>query len=523
MKGFARLVLISCALLVLASCHKIIDKDSLCLNLSSEPSTLDWNKASDAFSFDVISNLMQGLTRYKQDAQGHIGIEPLIAKSWKINAKQDEYIFYLDERAKWQDGSPVRAQQFIDSIERTLDPKTGAPYAELLSLIDLERSRALGERQLYIKLKKPAPYFIYMTAYALMLPIRKDLIERYGSDWTEPGKLVTNGPYRLTKWQHEYKIELTRSEAYWREPAKIFRIKFFMVPEQSQAFTLYRNQQLDLVDGRSIPSSEMRAFQNYDAKPFGESVCRGEHCVLRRALLRSTYVGFNTRKAPLNDVHLRRALFYSIDRNALVAALKRAYVASASWIPSGLPEYFHPELSDPDRAYDPDLARKELALSSYTVGQKLIFAFPSSEEARLISETLQAMWTRELGLEVELRSMEWKAYLNSLEHSPPDIFRLNWTADYPDPDSFMQIFMTHNPINYPAWSNGLYDHLIQEAARSPDTKLRQALYLQAEKLLLDNAVVAPLFTNTQTIIHRKNLENININAMDMLFLDRINK
>jgi ABC-type oligopeptide transport system substrate-binding subunit len=121
--------------------------------------------------------------------------------------------------------------------------------------------------------------------------------------------------------------------------------------------------------------------------------------------------------------------------------------------------------------------------------------------------------------------MEWKAYLNALETNPPDIFRINWTADYPDPDSFMQLFMINNPINYPGFINADYDRIVEKAARlSMDSPERRRLYRRAEEILLkENAVVAPIFTNTQTIIHRNNIDNLDINAMDMLFLDKITK
>ncbi len=508
MKSLCSLVLI---VLILGACARIDRADTLRLNLSCEPATLDWNKASDAFSFDVISALMHGLTRYSANAEGEIIVEPMIARSWQVNAAQDAYSFQLDPSAKWSDGVPVTAQQFVDSFRRVLEPSTAAPYAELLSLIDLEQTKAVDDHTLYIKLKKSAPYFIYLSACGLTLPIRKDLIDKYGAKWIEPEHLITNGPYRLTKWQHEYKIELERSNNYWRQPPSVKRIKFFMVAEQSQAYTLFKNHQIDFVDNRSLPSSELRDVER--------KLAAGEH-LLRKPLLRSTYVGFNNR---IVDLHLRKALFYSINRHELVAALKRGYKASASWIPPGLVDYYNPDLANPDQAYNPDLARREFKLAK--IPANLVFAFPSTEEARMISETLQAMWRRELGLTVELRSMEWKAYLNALDTNPPAIFRMNWTADYPDPDSFMQLFMINNPINYPGFHNAEYDRIVEQAARlSIDSPERRRLYRRAEEILLkENAVVAPIFTNTQTIIHRNNIDNLDINAMDMLFLDKITK
>ncbi len=511
MQALLRLALI---LFLSSACSRVDDPNTLRLNLAHEPATLDWNKASDSYSFDVISNIMVGLTRYAQDDSGRIKVEPMLATSWEVSSSQDAYTFHLDSRARWSDGVLVTAQHFVDSFRRTLDPNTAAPYAELLSLIDLEETKAIDAQTLYIKLRKPAAYFIYITAYGLMLPIRLDLINKYGDQWTSPTKLVTNGPYKLSKWQHEYKIELERADNYFAKPVQVKRIKFFMVEEQSQAYTLYKNHQLDFVDGRSLPSSELRNIE--------QNLAQDER-LMRKPLLRSTYVGFNTRHAPLDDVHLRKALAYAIDRRALTAALARGYQPSASWIPSGLPEYFHADLANPDTAYNPEFARAELKLARKQ-NPKLVFAFPSTEEAKLISETLQAMWRRELGITVELRSMEWKVYLSTLDANPPDVFRLNWTADYPDPDTFMQLFMTKNPINYPGFFNANYDAMIERAASMANLQLRQKLYLDAETMLLkDYCVIAPLFTNTQTIVQRANISGLMINSMDIAFLDQITK
>ncbi len=510
MKALLKLALI---LLLCTACSRQTDTNTLTLNLAHEPATLDWNKASDAFSFDVISNLMVGLSRYTEDERGVISVEAAIADSWQVNSNQDTYTFKLNPKACWHDGMPVTAQHFVDSFRRTLDPATAAPYAELLSMIDLEQTKAIDPQTLYIKLKKPAPYFIYMTAYGLMLPIRLDLINKYGDKWTNPGKLITNGPYKLAKWQHEYKIELERADNYFKGAAKIPRIKFFMVAEQSQAYTLFKNHQIDFVDGRSLPSSELRNI---------ESNLAADERLTRKALLRSTYIGFNNRSV---DLHLRKALSYAIDRRALTAALARGHQPSASWIPSGLPDYFHADLADPDKAFNPEMARAELKLSA-NQNPHLVFAFPSTEEAKLISETVQSMWRRELGITVELRSMEWKVYLSTLDTNPPDIFRLNWSADYPDPDTFMQIFMTNNPVNYPGWSNTNYDAMIARAATLGSQALseRQNLYRQAETMLLkDFCVIAPIFTNTQTTVRRANIQGLMINSTDIVFLDKITK
>lgn len=512
-------------LFVLQSCamQKSVseDKSTLYLNLGYEPPTLDWNLADDMNSFDVISNMMHGLTRYELSEDGQIIIVPAVAKSWEVNSTQDSFSFELDPEAIWSDGEPVLAEHFVDSFNRILDPDTAAPYADLLSLIDLERTRAVSKHKLLIKLHRPAAYFPYLTAYGLLLPIRKDLIKKYGDDWTEPENLVINGPFKLKSWQHEYKIELERNPNYWRDSesdGSIHKIKFFMVPEQAQAFTLFKNRQFDFIDGRSIPNSELKNIK--------ENLADDED-LLQLPLLRSTYIGLNQKGGPLANKFLRKALFYAIDRKALVQALGRGHRANASLIAPGLTQYFNPDLADPDAAFQPELARAALKQAGYQNPDQLrplLFLFPSTEEAKMISELLQSMWQEVLGIKIELRSMEWKPYLATLRDQPPDIWRLNWTVDYPDPDSFMQIFSSTNSINYGSWSNHEYDQIIEKAAAMGDIGRRQQLYRRAETILFREEFAAiPLFVNSQTLIKCQNIKKLSLNPMDMIFLDKVKK
>lgn len=253
---FALLVMTLC-ILVLTSCSKNnSSKNTLRMNLGTEPPTLDWNLANDSTSFDIISVIMVGLTRFTQDENENIIVKPGVASSWQISSDNTEYTFHLNPKAKWTDGATVSAEHFIDSFQRLLDPETAAPYADLLSIIDLEKTKAIDKKTLFIKLKRPAAYFIYLTAYGLALPIRKDLIEKYGRSWTEPENLVTNGPFYLSDWHHEYKITLKRNPDFYQKIEKINLVQelnYFMIQEQSSAFNLYKNNSLDWIDNRSIP------------------------------------------------------------------------------------------------------------------------------------------------------------------------------------------------------------------------------------------------------------------------------
>ena len=524
-----KIFLLMILLLSFSACSKdTSSSNTLRMNLGAEPLTLDWNLANDSNSFDIISNLMIGLTRFGLDEKSNTISVPGCAKSWQVSADGLEYIFFLDKNILWTDGKPVIAQDFVDSFSRTLDPKTGAPYAELLSMIDLEKTKALDDYTLKITLKNPAGYFIYLTSYGLALPIRKDLINKYSKDWTEPQNLVTNGPFKLKEWQHEYKIILERNDKFINPP-KIKYLKYFMVQEQSSAFTLFLNKQFDWIDGRSIPISELKKLNQHKKN--------SEYSVETFTLLRNTYLGFNSLKKPFDQALVRQAFAFSIDRNLITKVRSKGDLANNTWIPPNLGlyldyDYIKQEFKSTygvdyrQDGFYPELARKLLSQAGYPNGKnfpEVEFLIPNRDDTKLLAETLQAIWKKELNIEVKITAMEWKSFLTKLKDDPPELFRLNWGADYPDPDTFAQLFVSNNQINYGHWSSTSYDSLIKKAGASNDTNLRKKLYTQAEFLLTQKELgIAPLYIDKQVIFSRTRVQNLQFNPMDIVFLDRVN-
>jgi oligopeptide transport system substrate-binding protein len=527
--------LLSIFLFLAVSCSKpVSDSKILKLNLSTEPPTLDWNLASDFASFDVISNLMVGLTRFAQNDKGEIIVVPGCASSWQINANATEYLFKLNPQAKWSDGTRVLSQQFIDSFQRILDPNTAAPYAELLSIIDMEKTKAIDDMTLKIVLKRPAAYFIYLTAYGITLPIRKELIDKYGEVWTDPENLIVTGPFLLKKWHHEYKISLSRNPQFdWLlglDQKYIQGIDFFMIAEQANAFSLFKNGKLDWIDNRSMPVSVIRTL-NPNAPHAG-----------RVDLLRNTYVGFDLNRKPFDNLKLRQALSLAIDRHALSVILSKGDKANSTWIPPALGQYldyeylldsfqkqygFRPTKEEYLNGYFPDLAKKLMAEAGYPDGQNfpvLELMIPNRDSTKLIAEAMQSMWAQNLNIKIKINVLEWKVYLSSLKDNPPNIFRMSWGADYPDPDSFTQLFYKNNQINYGKYDNPVYEQLSIEASSTLDLAMRRRLYSQAEALLtIHDCAIAPILIDSQNYLSQPNIQGITVNPMDIVFLDRVEK
>lgn len=498
---------------------KDFEEGILRLNLGFEPDTLDWAKATDSYSFDVIANIMVGLTKYNNNLKSI----PSLAKSWDLSDDGKTYTFHLDKNARWTDDKPVLAQDFEYGWKRILNPQTAAPYAYLLYPVKNAQAyntgnisnpnqigvKALDDFTFQVELESPLAFFLNLTSWAVCFPQRKDIIEKFGDDWTEPKNIVTCGPFKLDKWQHEYKVTLSKNPLYKNPEPKINGIKYFIVPEQSSGFSLFMNNEIDSADSRSIPISEIETIRKMKESSF-------------YPLLRGTYVGFNVHKPPFNNKYLRAAFSHALDRNVFPKVLKRGEVPTASWVPPQLKDFYCPDIGC---HFNPELAREFLSKAGYPDGKdfpQISMLFPTKEEAKVIAEAIQAMWRKVLNVNIELENKEWKVYLNTLQKDPPHIFRMSWGADYPDPDTFMNLFTGFSGNNHGRWKNPIYDKLVLRAARTLDLEKRQSIYRKAQKLLLEKEVaIAPLYFNTQTILNKPWVQNFEFNPMDLVFYENI--
>lgn len=494
------------------------EPNTLRINIANEPPSLDWHVSTDSTSFDVVSNLMIGLTQYKSD----LSCAPACAKSWEISADGKHYVFHLRDDVKWSDGKPLKARDFEYAWQRMLNPATGAPYA--FFLYDIENAyeyntgaikdfskvgvKATDDHTLEVKLKKAASYFINLTAICPSYPQRQDVIEKYGNRWTEAGKMVTNGPFLLKDWMHEYKIELSANPSFFEGKTKIDTLKMFMIPEQATAFALYENDQLDFIDNRSFPTPDV--FNNRNSPEYRNV-----------PLLRNNYIGFNVTKKPFDDRKVRLAVSMSIDRNIFPKILRRQEKPSYTWIPPGLLGY----ADDSGPKFDPVRARKLLAEAGYPNGKgfpAISVLYPSREDARLVMEAIQDQLKQNLNIHVDLMNQEWKVYLQTLRRDAPPMFRSSWGADYPDPETFANIFTSHNGNNDTSFKNPIYDRLVAQAAGEPDKKKRAELYSQADRLLCsDQAAIACTYLATQNAMVKPWVHGIDLNSLDLQFFKEV--
>jgi oligopeptide transport system substrate-binding protein len=482
------------------------------LVLSNEPPTLDWSLATDSVSITVIENLMDGLTRFDRDLQPVAAV----ASRWDVSADGRRYLFYLRPEVAWTDGRPVTAGDFEYAWKRLLDPKTGAEYAYFLYPVlnakayntgvikDPERVgvRALSATVLEVRLEQPVAYFPSLTTFMVTFPQRRDLVERFGDSWTAPDHLVTNGPFRLAEWCHEYKLVLAANAGYYGGKPSLDRVLMYVVNERTTELTLYETGDLDYAQ---LPPE---AIPSFEGTP--------EH--KRFPILRGYYVGFNVTKPPFTDPRVRRALTLALDREEFPKILRGGEHAARSWVPPGMFGY-DPSVGLP---FDPARARALLAEAGYPDGRGLppvAYVFNTGPVNTLVAENLQAQWKNNLGVTVTLDNLEWKVYLKRLQHDAPPLYRLGWGADYPDPDNFLALFTAGSGNNHTGWANARYDELVAEASAEADRTRRLVLYHEAQRLLTEEDVpIIPLFTHVQNVLVKPWVKGLDLNAMEILSL-----
>ena len=485
------------------------------VNLGTEPPSLDWSLATDHVSFNVIANLMVGLTEFDKNLKP----APVIAKSWDMLEGGRKIVFHLRDDVMWSDGKKVRAQDFEYSWKRLLNPKTASEYAyTLFDILNAEAYsqgkltddsqvgvKVLDDSTLEVRLKHPTSYFLSITTFEVTYPQRQDVIEKFGTKWTDPEHIVTNGPFLLTSWKHENEIQLKANPNFFPGKPAIENVEMFMINELTTALAMYEQGQLDFIDNHSIPILE---------KPRLAKAPGFKHV----PQLRGEYYGFASFRKPFDDPRVRKAFAMAIDRSVIPKLLRGGEQPASSWIPPGMLAH-NSKLGLP---YNPPEARRLLREAGYPDGKgfpQVTLGYNTLEDKKIVAEAIQGMWKRNLGVLVRLENLEWKVFLKRLQNDPPHIFRSGWGADYPDPDNFMKLFTSFSGQNYSRWKNARYDQLLEQAAREMNEQKRVRLYNEAQKLLCEVDVsIVPLFNTAESTVLNPRYTGLEYNSMSRLLL-----
>jgi len=491
------------------------------LNVSYEVTELDPHLVTGLAETRVLSALFEGLVGPDPVDSHPI---PAVAESWEISPDGLKYTFHLRASARWSDGSPVTAQDFIASWRRALTPSLAADYANLLYVIQGAEAfnkgaaafeqvglAALDARTLRVTLDHPTPYFLSLLTNMVWFPVPLRVIEKNGpadqrgNPWTRPERIVSNGPFNLTAWKQNQFIIVEKSKTYWdAAQVRLNAIHFYPIDSLDVEERAFRTGQLHLTG--SVPAAKIETYR------------RDAPQLLRIDPFLDTYFyRFNLRRAPFGDVRIRRALALAVDRAAIVnKVLHGLYLPATGLTPPNTAGYTF--TASPGLPTDFDAARRLLADAGYPGGKGLPVVeilYNNNENHRLIAEAIQEMWRRELGVEARLASQELKITFTARSTGDFQILRSDWVGDYNDPATFLEIFRSDSGNNYTGWASPEYDSLLFAAARTLDPAARFALFQKAEALLLEAAPIIPIFYYTHVFLAQPSVKGWHPTLLDV--------
>ncbi len=478
----------------------------LLIGNGSEPMALDPHLVTGVPENRIISALIEGLIAYHptDDAEP----EPGVAESWEHNEDHSLWRFKLRENARWSNGDPVTAGDFVYSWQRMLSPELGSQYAEMLYVVRNAQAfhqgqtrdfnqvgvKAIDDKTLEVALKGSTPYFLSMLKHYSFYPVNPRAVEQFGgmtarqNSWSTVENFVSNGPFKLAQWTTNQIIKVEKDPDYWDAArVRLNEIHFFPIDNVRSEETAFLAGRLHITS--TVSPDRIPTFRRDNADELRIDPYLGTY-----------FFRLNVTRAPFNDPRVREALNLAVDRQTLVDRVAQGGQAPASgFVPAGLDNYPAFETVQ----FNPERARQLLAEAGFPGGRgfpKKEILINTSEAHRKIAEAIQAMWRQHLGIDVGIYNQEWKVYLDSQSNLDYDISRAGWIADYPYPMTFLEIFTTGNGNNDTGWSNARYDALIRQAQSSANEPDRMRSMREAETILMGELPIVPIYWYTRTYL-----------------------
>lgn len=485
------------------------------MNLNAEPPTLDPAMTQDNISGTVENAIYEGLTRVDKDGS----VLPGMAEKWEISDDNLTYTFTIREGAKWSNGEPVTAADFEYSWKRTLNPnvETPSPYAYQIyylknaeeyntkKITDTEQIgvKAQDDRTLVVTLKSPTPYFLNLLTFYTYYPVHKPTVEADPNFAKEAATLPTNGPFLLAEWNHNESIVLKKNPDYYAaDEIKLNEVRMSMVNDANTELSMYDTGELDWA-GRpagEIPTDMLPSLKD---DPEANLQIKG--------IASTYYYNFNTTKPPFDNLKIRQAFAMAIDRQALIDNVTLGEQKPAfGFVPFGIrgqEKEFREEVQDSYFTEDLEKAKQLLAEG---MAEKNLTKLPAieiihneGEGHKKIATAIADMWKRNLGVEVTVQAQEWSVFLTNRTNLNYQIARAGWGADYNDPMTFLDMWTSNSGNNDVGFKNPEYDELVNKAKMSTDVKERMETMAAAEKILIDNMPIMPIYYYTGIWMQKK--------------------
>jgi oligopeptide transport system substrate-binding protein len=485
--------------------------------LGGEPGTLDPGAAGDSFSLEVLGDLYEGLTAESADGT----VVPGVAASWSVDPTGTRYEFHLRPDARWSNGAPVRAQNFVDAWRRVVDPKQASPVADNLRIIlgaeaiiagraDVSSLAVSAPRDdvLAVVLTRPAPYFPQLLTHYSAFPMFSESAARSHDSKT----WVSNGAYVLSSWDPGGTLQLSKNSSYWdRERVRIANVVYVPVPDEYAEWLRFRAGELDLT--QSVPAAALASIREESPSELHLS-----------AFLGTMYYAFNLRTPPFkNNVELRRALAMAVDRRAILTAiLPFGQKPAHGFVPNGTWNY---QSQSWDWADTPDAmrigeARRLYAKAGYykQAPLHLKLLYNSNPSIKQLAIAMAAMWKETLGIETELIDEEYRVFLDSRrDYSRWNVVRLAWVADYNDAESFLDTFRSDSANDDSGYDNPQFNALVDQAEQTADIQKRRELLESAERTMLADYPVIPIYFYSSKRLFKPYIRGETPNPLNRLY------
>ncbi|MEK5477053.1 peptide ABC transporter substrate-binding protein [Paenibacillus sp. FSL R5-0407] len=497
---------------------KLAADQTLRINLSAEPPTFDPAQAQDSQANTVLKMMYEGLTRMDEAGEA----QPAAAESWDIDGTK--YTFHLRKDAKWSNGDPVTANDFVFAWERVLSPQTtpAPPYAYQLyylknaqeynegKITDFSQVgvKAVDDNTLEVELTGPTPYFLGLTSFYTFYPVHQSV--KNDDKWAvDASKMIVNGAFTLTTWTKGQTIDVTKNENYWdKDSIKLNKITMSLVNSGATELTSYKNGELDRA---GHPNGEIPT----DQIPIVQKELKDEFHV--KGIASTYFYEFNVTAKPFDNAKIRKAFAMSIDRQAIVDKVTLGgQLPAFGFVPPGIKgvnDEYRNENKDDYFTENVEEAKKLLEEGmqeeGYTKLPEITLIYNSSEAHKKIALAAADMWKKNLGVDVKTENQEWAVFLENRRSLNYQIARSAWSADYNDPMTFIDMWTSNSGNNDTGFKNEEYDKLVNEAKSLEDNAKRNENFKKAEEILIkENQVLMPVYYYTNVSVEKPWLKGI---------------
>ena len=494
-------LLSSCDSAALTQGPKLAKDQRLRLLLEDQPGTLDPGQTQYAYETAVLRVIAESLVKPAADLSG---VVPAAAQNYDVSGGGTVFVFHLRPTAEYSDGTPVKAQDFVYAWQRLIDPRLASPEGtffagailngDKVSVMDPQRDaatldaalstlglKALDDYTFQVTLAEPDPAFIWLAAMPAAAPVREDLVKKNGDKWSTTAEtLITNGPFKVTEMVHNDHITLVRNPHYWGAKPSLTTINFQVVNDGAAALAKYKDGQLDEISVQPAQAGSVA----------GDSSLK--QSLVRTPDLTVFWIAFRMNASPTNNAKLRLAIAQAIDRDAFVAQIFQGQgMPAESFIPKGM----HGYASTPSpQKFDVALARASLAASGVSAAQLAALKFSydqSSDFGKATAKFVHDQLKSNLGFDITLQGLDTNTLASHLATGDFQLAGpMGWSADYPDPADWYDIFLTTNSNNVAFYQNQQYDNFVRVARTDAQPDRRDQEYLQAQQMLVGDSPVA---------------------------------